>query len=303
VQWLNPEGFVDMKSPKKVDPNKAIAEYVDVASVNCGVSLIQGMAATLGFECAYRRGKFAIAAKAGLCLGMGGSGNVAGEVGLEQIGQFFMCIAHQLKQAGYKKMTALMQEDAFDIYNKIFYMVVTAGKNFEDFVGVQADQILINYTNSVRAVREKKENFIMQLYKKMMPGWGAYVYLPPEGRSVIIANIAEVIIEPQSSNNVDLRRHAAFVVNELLSTTQSLGHFHNTLDRINLAMGTETGRHHGIQLINSMLEDTVFANCINRCETELAMAAPLQGRPFLRNDMPEFYLGKFPLHHPAYLLA
>jgi hypothetical protein len=224
-------------------------------------------------------------------------------VGLEQIGQFFMCIAHQLKQAGYKKMTALMQEDAFDVYNKIFYMVVTAGKNFEDFVGVTVKEISTEYSDSIHAIRDKKNNFIMELYKKMVPGWGSYAYMPPEARSVIIANIAEVIDTPQNLDNIDLRRHAAFVVNELLSTTQSLGHFHNTLDRINLAMGTETGRHHGIQLINSVLEDTGFANCINRCETELAMATSLQGRPFLRNDMPEFYLGKFPLHHPAYLIA
>jgi len=29
----------------------------------------------------------------------------------------------------------------------------------------------------------------------------------------------------------------------------------------------------------------------------------LVGRPFLRNDMPDIYFGKFPLHHPGYSLA
>ena len=123
---------------------------------------------------------------------------------------------------------------------------------------------------------------------------------PPESRSVIIANIAEAINEPRNLYNDGLRQNAAFVVNELLSTTQSLGHFHNTLDRVNLAMGTQSGRHQGIQLINSILENTNFSNCINRCETELAMVTPLHGRPFLRNDLPEIYFGKFPLHHPGY---
>lgn len=303
VQWLNPEGFVDMTSPKKVDPNKAIAEYVDVASVNCGVSLIQGLAVTLGFQCDYRGGKFVIAAKAGACLGLGGSGNVAGEVGLEQIGQFFMCIAHQLKQADYKKMSALMSEHTFKIYNKIFYLVVTEGRNFKDFVGAQVKDIVDDYNDSIRAVRDKKDNFIMELYERMMPGWGPYAYMPPEARSVVIANIADVVNEPRNLYNTNLRNNAAFVVNELLSTTQSVGHFHNTLDRVNLEMGTQTGRHRGIQIINALLDHTIFENCINRCETELAMATPLQGRPFLRNDMPEFYLGKFPLHHPEYLLV
>jgi hypothetical protein len=271
--------------------------------VNCGVSLIQGMAATLGFECAYRRGKFAVAAKAGVCLGMGGSGNVAGEVGLEQIGQFFMCIAHQLKQAGYKKMTALMQEDAFQVYNKIFYMVVTEGKNLSDFVGIKIEDLSRDYEKSIRSIKDKKDGFIMELYKRMMPQWGFYAYMPPEARSVVIAGVAKVMAEEQNLSNMDLQGRAAFVINELLSTTQSLGHLHNTLDRVNLVMGAQTGRGQNIRLINDIVGNTVFANCINRCETELAMVTPLRGRPFLRNDMPELYIAKFPLQHPAHLVV
>lgn len=303
VQWLNPEGFVDMKSPKKVDPNKAIAEYVDVASVSCGASLIQGLAATLGFECDYRGGKFVIAAKAGVCLGMGGSGNVAGEVGLGQIGQFFLCVAHQLKQVGYKKMPQLMGQITFEIYNKIFYMVVTEGKNFEDFVGVRIDKLLRDYENSLQSFKNKRDDFIMELYKRMLPRWGSYAYMPPESRSVIIAAVANMMTQTKNLYNKELQGRAAYIINELLSTTQSLGHFYNTLDRVTLTMGTQTGRQQGVQLINAVVDDTMFANCINRCEAELAMVTPLQGRPFLRNDMPEIYLAKFPLQHPAHILV
>jgi hypothetical protein len=302
VQWLNPEGFRDMTSPEKVDPNKVIAEYVDVASVNCGASLIQGLAVTLGFECNYRGGKFVVAANAGACLGLGGSGNVAGEVSLEQIGQFFMCIAYQLKQADYKKISALMSEEAFIIYNKIFYMVVTEGKKFKDFVGVKTEDLLRDYEQSIQSIKDKKDGFIMELYNRMLPRWGAYAYMPPEARSIVIAAVADVMAERENLYNTELHGRAAYVVNELLSTTQSHGHFYNTLDRVNLVMGVQTGRQQGIQLINSIVTNTTFANCINRCEAELAMVLPLQGRPFLRNDTPDIYLAKFPLQHPASLV-
>jgi hypothetical protein len=300
VQWLNPEGFVDMKSPKKVDPGKAIAEYVDVASVSCGASLIQGLAVTLGFQCDYRRGKFVIAAKAGACLGMGGSGSVAGEVSYEHIGQFFMCIAHQLKQIGYKKVPELIGSIAFEVFNKIFFMAFSQGKDLGKFVGMQILDIEKEYSEALQNIRQKKENFIMELYKQMRTGWGMYSYLPPESRGAVIANIAAIVNEPNNLYDINLREKAAFVTNELLSTTQSLGHLHNTLDRVNITMGSENSRNQGIELVNSVVENTVFANCLNRCETELAMVIPLLGRPFLRNDKPELYLAKFPLHHPGF---
>ena len=300
VQWLNPEGFSDMNAPKKVEPGKAVAEYVDLASVKCGASLIQGLAVTLGFECDYRQGRFVIAAKAGACLGLGGSGSVAGEVGVEQIGKFFMCIAHLLKQGGYKKMPYLMPELAFSIYNKIFYLVAVEGQNLESFVGMKIKDLEENYVAAIESIKQRGDSFIMQVYKKMMMGWGPYAYMPPEARSVVIAGVSEVIAEPGNLHNTALRGNAAYVISELLSTTQSLGHLHNTLDRISLAMGEQTGRQQGTRLINSVVGETTFANCINRCEAELAMVTPLQGRPFLRNDMPEIYLAKFPLQHPAY---
>jgi hypothetical protein len=68
-------------------------------------------------------------------------------------------------------------------------------------------------------------------------------------------------------------------------------------------MGAEPGSSQGVKLINSVVEGTMFVNCINRCTAELAKAAPLSGRPFLRNDEPEFQLAQFPLPHPGYSVA
>jgi hypothetical protein len=300
LQWLNPEGFIDPKTPKKADPAKAIAAYTDVASVSSGVSLIQGLAATFGFECDYRDGYFVVAAKAGACLGIGGSGSVAGKVGAAQINQFFMCIAHQLKQADYKKMGGLMNAMTFGVLNQIFYLVVANHRTLETFVGSQARSIGEKYDEFIRGIKQNGEQTIKKIERELKSGWGWYSYMPPESRGALIASIAEVMNQPQNADNSDLRTLAAFSVNELMATTQSTGHLENTLDRISLSMGEESGRNRGVQQINSVIAGTMFANCIDRCEMQLAKAEPLMARPFLRNDEADFCLAQFPLHHPGY---
>lgn len=303
LQWLSPEGIIDLKGPRKPDLNKAVAAYADVAKICAGVSAIQGLAATLGFECDYRGGRFVIAAKAGACLGLGGAGSVACEVGTAQIGQFFMCIAHQLKQADYRKMVSMMPSRAFEIFNKILYLHIVTGKAIENYVGIQAKIILDKYTDVVRGINQNGEQLIKMVEKQLRSGWGWYAYMPPESRGALIKSIADAYDQLKDQGNLELRTLASYSINELLSTTQSNGQLFNTLDRVNLAFGDESGRNQGVQLINSVVSGTKFDNCINRCTLQLATATPLLGRAFLRNDEPDFRLAQFPLHHPAYSLV
>jgi hypothetical protein len=303
LQWLNPEGFIDPKTPKKADPAKAIAAYTDVASVSSGVSLIQGLAATFGFECDYRDGYFVVAAKAGACLGLGGSGSVAGKVGAEQINQFFMCIAHQLKQADYKKMSGLMNAMTFGVLNQIFYLVVAGHRTLESFIGNEALIIEQELEKISSSIRQTGQRLIKRMEQELRSGWGWYAYMPPESRGALIKTVVDAFNQPGNTENHDLRQVAAFVINEMISTTQSAGHLENTLDRITVAMGEESSRNQGVQLINSVVAGTIFGNCIGRCEMQLAKAEPLMGRPFLRNDEPEFHCAQFPLHHPGYPVA
>jgi hypothetical protein len=300
LQWLNPEGIINPGGPKKPDPNKAIAAYADVAKVSVGVSAIQGLAATLGFECDYRDGRFVIATKAGACLGLGGSGNFAYEVGTAQIAQFLMCIAHQLKQADYRKIASLMKLGAFEIFNKILYLHLSAGTKIENFVGMQIKIINESYRNSIAVAKDSGEMMLRKIEHQLRAGWGWYVYMPPESRGATIKTIIDALNQSQSSKSNDLKKIAAFCISELLATTQSMGHLNNTLDRISVAMENEVERARGVQLINSVVEGTKFANCIDRCTVQMAQATPLLGRSFLRNDEPEFQLAQFPLHHSAY---
>jgi hypothetical protein len=124
--------------------------------------------------------------------------------------------------------------------------------------------------------------------------------MPPESRGAIIKSIVEAFSKSRDSVKHDLRKAAAFAINELISTTQTSRHLDKTLDRVTISMGQKTDRKQGLLLINSIVEGTAFENCVNRCEVRLASANSLMGRPFLRNDEPELRFAEFPLHHSAY---
>jgi hypothetical protein len=85
-----------------------------------------------------------------------------------------------------------------------------------------------------------------------------------------------------------------------MATTQSEGHYNNTLDRVNVVIGATADRSLSLQAIDAITADTQFANCIDRTATQLASASALNGRPFLRNDQADFALAQFPLPHTAY---
>lgn len=299
LQWLNPEGFVNPGKPKKADINKAIAAYVDMATVSADAALIQGLAATLGFECAYRNGNFVIAAKAGACLGLGGSGSVGANVGLEQIAQFFMCIAHQLKQSDYKKIPQLIGEADFYIFNQILYLTTATSRSLESFFRVKASMIENMYNETSSAIQQAGARFIKTIEDGLKSGWGWHSYLPPESRGALIKSLIEAS-KTSSVTNDDLRKSAAFSINEILTTAQSARHLNKTLERVTFSIGQKSDPNQAVQSINSITVGTTFENCVTRCEVRLAAANPLKGRPFLRNDDPDFRVAEFPLHHPGY---
>ena len=302
LQWLNPEGFIDDKSPKRKDPSTTWGEYADVASVGAGVAAIQGLAANAGFEVGYRNGNFVMAANIGGCLGLGGSGNIACTVGADSIGQFFMCVAHQLKQADYSKLTALMKSDIFYAFNQVMYMVAVGERDLKTFAGaveLEAVNIQNTYNKAVNAARAKGEHFIREIETLLRGKWGWYAYMLPEASGAMVASITDIMSMPQYASNSDLRQLAAFSINELIGTTQSAGHQNNTLDRITTAMGDVPGRGGSIGVINTLLAGTQFAGAIEAADTQLASARPLIQRPFMRNDEFSFIVAQMPLHHPS----
>ena len=305
LQWLNPEGFIDDASPKRKDPSKTWGEYADVAQVKAGVAGIEGLAASLGFEVGYANGNFVIAAKASACLGLGGGGNVSCKVGAEQIGQMFMCVMHQLKQADYTKLEALMEGNIFKAVNHVMYMV-TAGettlRGFAEFASNRLpnpQSVVRAYEEAVSAVTARGEVFIRELEARLRSQWGWFAYMPPESRGAMIASLRDIVNQPQYAANGDLRQLAAFSINELIRTAQTESHLDNTLDRITTNIGDVPGRSAGLAAITPIVTGTQFAGCIELATIQLATASPLMHRPFMRNDEASFFCAQLPMHHPA----
>jgi hypothetical protein len=186
--------------------------FTDVASVKVGASAIQGLAATLGFECDFHEGNFVIAAKAGACLRLGGSGEVAGKVGADQIGNFFMCIAHQLKQADYKKITGMMRDDAFTTFNQILFLAAAKKTAIKDFINTSSADIEDYYNDFYRKAKSNGSQFIRDIEKQLKSGWGWFAYLPPEARGAMLAEVVDIIQYLQYANNIDLKQSAALVL-------------------------------------------------------------------------------------------
>jgi hypothetical protein len=179
------------------------------------------------------------------------------------------------------------------------YLSVAGISELENFAGAGVDSIERNYKKLCSSVQQFGEKFIKELEHNIKSGWGWHAYLPPESRGALMKSIIEALGKSNSSNN-DLRKSAAFSINELMSTTQSLRHLNKTLDRITFSIGQQSDRNLAIQSINAISLGTNFENCVDRCEIRLAEANPLKGRPFLRNDEPEIRIAELPLHHPGY---
>lgn len=305
LQWLNPEGFIDEKSPKRKDPKKTWGEYADIASVGAGVAAIQGLAAKLGLEVGYKNGNFVIAAQAGGCLGLGGSGNFACSVGADQIAQMFMCVLHQLKQADYSKLTELMDERIFKGFNQVLCMVATGEMTLREFVSTarkDIDAIEQQYHQFMNNMRQRGADFIQQLDRTFQSKWGWYAYAPPETRGAIIASIRDIVSDPVNVAKVEVRQSASFVVSELINTVQSNAQLDNMLDRITLTMGDLPGESMGRMSVASLVTGTRFEGCLDQARTRLASAQPVLHRPFLRNDEFDFVVATLPVHHPNSLV-
>ena len=236
VQWLNPEGVLGTGKPKKLKANQAIAEFADIAKVSLGAEAIEGLAAKLGFECAFRNGSFRIAADANLCLGLGGGGKVAADVGAATIGDFFMCVCHMLKQADYHKMVDVMEEDTFKTFNKILFLVdAGGGKSLQSFAKTTIDDLEDEYVRVAAAAKRKGREFLQQLEQRLRSNWGWFAYLPPEGRGALMLAINDARLSVPGDRDVQLA--AAYCANELLCTTQTERHLDKTLARFTYDMG------------------------------------------------------------------
>lgn len=221
------------------------------------------------------------------------------------MGQFIMCLAHQFKQADYIRLTDLMKPPIFNALNQIMFLLQSNNHTLRDVfksaIGRNLRDINEAYDEAVNGLRLKGKRFILDLEKKLKKKWGWYAYMPPESRGAMIATLIEIVNDPRHAQDYEIKQIAAFCVNELLATSQSVRHLDNTLDRITVAIGEKNNRDTGVSLIENLMEDSSFASGLQRAQKQVAAASPMIHRPFMRNDESDFIVAQLPFSHPTCL--
>ena len=291
LQWLSPEGLTDGRARTAEKKTKTeTAEYVDVAMIKPGVTAAAGVMGSLAFKCFYENGRFKITAKAGLCIGLGGKGTFTGDVGVETIGEFFKCIAYQLKHLDWHKFMELMHKDAYVAYCQILYVVVVEGKRLVDSVGKEFLLLTAEFDDAVDAARQRGKKFLDQVKKSL---GHLFTYLPPETMGLILAQVAQI------GAAESLREEAGSIVAVAMTTMQTPREKYEVLQRLTLN-GGKVDVTSSTLILNAMLASTSHAGCLERTDIALASAQPVKGYPFLRNDEPEFVTARLGIDHPIY---
>lgn len=298
LQWLNPEGLVK-QAPTKVDPQKAIPEFTDIATIKAGVAGIAGASIKGAFKIQHRDGKFVITAKLGACLGLGGEGKLTFEVGTETIADFFKCVAYQLKDADYAKMKEEIDGRAYEAFTQILYLHVVVGKRLLQFTIMDIKGIADEYKNNVQSIRQLGVKALERI-KKQLQVWGWLHYMPPEGKGIILAHIKEISGRPEFLTQPSYQQDAAWIVAEIMATHQTPREKYETLQHMTFNIGGKVDVAQSTASLNSVVAGTMYASCLSDTDTRLASASPIRGRPFMRNDESNFVMARLALDHPLY---
>ncbi|MYM29526.1 hypothetical protein GTP58_14445 [Duganella sp. CY15W] len=304
LQWLNPEGAESNGKPLKVKPGKAIAEYKDMAKIDTGVAGTAGIGVRGAFAIKHEEGKFVIYAKIGACLGLGGEGSLKFEAGTATIGEFFKCVAYHLKRLDYHKLGDAIEQDAYEAYCKVKYMVVAGGRRLEQFVDEQLDTIEKEFDSTIKKIdralkdgtNEAKEflNRIRHELELETASWLSYA--PPEVMGQITRQIAAAGLSPDAAISGEAPRLMAMA----LGAPQTLNHLNTVAERMTLAMGDKQSEATGMAMIQACLADSVYSSSLNAAQQRLADAQPLLSQPFIWNSEPEFQTASLAIEHSMF---
>jgi hypothetical protein len=118
IEWRNPHN-----AEKKFEPFASVAPKFD------GMAGIAGEAKV---SVEYIDGIFRISVHAGLCFGIGASGEVTLAVGLKQLASFSYWMFYTLGHAEFRTLK-FIAEEPFEAWQAITYLVVCEGENIEKY--------------------------------------------------------------------------------------------------------------------------------------------------------------------------
>jgi hypothetical protein len=304
LQWLNPEGDVSDGKPVTVKPGDAIGEFKTVAKVGLGGGASLGVGFTGAFKIQVDKGRFVITARAGACFGMGGEGALSGEVGYETIMEFYKFVSYQLKRADYKKIADFIDQEVYDYYCKVYYLVIAKRANLADYANKIGDAIDFEYEqyknklddaikNGAAGAKQFMENIQEELSKKT-GSW--FSYAPPEAMGQINRHLASIGISVYPS----LSQEASRLMALSLGSPQTMNQLATIAERMTPAMGDKQNQALGFAMIDNCLRGTRYANARLQTEERLAGAQTLVSKPYIWNTEPEFVAARMGIDDAMY---
>ncbi len=303
LQWLNPEGASSHGKPMKIKPNEAVAEFKDVAKVSPTYTVLAGVGLKGAFQIKHEDGKFVIYVKLGACLRIGGDASMKFEVGTETIGEFFKCLAYQLKRADYHKIVDAIDSDAYTAYCRIKYLVIANGQSIEEFVSKRLLDLRGEYLRVSKEIDEAihsgtsgARDFARRIRTELQRQTGGWLsYAPPEVLGKIQLQIASMSIGVEG-----IREQAHELMALALGAPQTTNQLETVAEHMTPTMGDKQDKGIGLAMIHSCLRGTPNEGSLASTESRLAQAEPLMSRPFIWNSEPEFVSAKLGIEHPMY---
>jgi hypothetical protein len=123
------QGAVQWRNPHHEDK-----KFEDFASIAPKLEGMAGLAGEAKLAVEYVDGIFRITAHAGLCFGVGASGEVSIAVGAKQLASFTFWMYYTLGHAGFRSLEFVAKEP-FEAWKGITYLMVCEGKVVEKYFG------------------------------------------------------------------------------------------------------------------------------------------------------------------------
>lgn len=169
VQWRNPH-------------NEAKA-FEDFAAVAPKLEGMAGLAGEAKLAVDYVDGIFRITAHAGLCFGVGASGEVSLAVGVKQIGSFVFWAYYTLGHAGFRSLEFVAKE-AFAVWKNLIYLAVCEGKAVEEYFSASFQDI-IDSVDDIEAKLAKADASI-GLGQSILADPESVRFSPPETKGMLL---------------------------------------------------------------------------------------------------------------------
>ena len=304
AQWLNPEGDASDGKPVTVKPGEAIGEFKTVAKVGAGVAGSAGAGFKGAFKIGINKGSFVISVRAGACLGIGGEGALSCEVKYDTIQEFFKFVSYQLKRANYGKIVDFMDQQVYDYYCKVCYLVVAKGAKLADYANKIDEVIDDEYNRFKKRLDEAIENgadgaeqFMENIRNELLKKTGSWFsYSPPEVTGQINRQIALIGI----SAHPILSQEASQLMAMSLGSPQTMNQLATIAERMTPTLGAKQNQAIGFAMIDNCLQGTRYANARVQTEERLANAQTLVSKPFIWNTEPEFVVARMGIDDAMY---